>query len=826
MKILFLLFLTVTIFGKTPLGTLSDSLKPGEWGVLTTNNYPDFSILSDNFAYANSGCWAEDSGFALFVGSVHAGHNHRLLTYVDSTNDWRYGPKLDGNIFPYTFGTHAYDNNAYDPTRGIFWYSPKGNDMSVACGSDYTCASNQFRRRLIRYDIKTNSWDSGILMPDTFPALANTTALKYFPEMDGLIYIHAMGSALAAQVYFYSFKTSSWRILGQGMPMGGLHYVCQYSKKHKVVIFGGGEKYSNIPYRYMYKIDSTGEIDTIASIPEEIKGGIMCSSGFWAAKFAEDPFTGDMLCLSGDSSFWSYNLPTNYWQKLPNAPTLRVSGNVAAGIVVPVPRYNVMMYIWSNYAITPNVRVYVYKHAHPHKDTAVPEAIHTSAPSLTSERYLSIPLTVSVRFTDGITDTITQFAQYRSLDTNIATVSTSAIVQGIGTGTAKIAVSFQNRHGLLRDTITLTFTPSLATIDSIRFNTDSSIFYMNKKHFTISQDSSYLLKGTVYGHSGSTYFSHPLDSTLTWTSRDSSIAAVSYGFITGKLNGTVTIIAAQGGKSDSIQFTVLPKLKFIKRINFQSPSLAAPYGWYKQGYSDAWNVTRGYGWNNGSPSDNNRVISGSNFLLQTRMISYSGTNFRIDLPPGEYIIKAGMGNIVPSSGAANWLTYGRDTLMKWTDKTGENGIQVDTINVIDNYITLRFMGYLCYLVVISKEGTDINIAADDGGLVDNIPGGITSSKESLEQSEEFSLSASPNPANPSMSIVISLPYSSKTNSSMEILTASGQLINSWSFSNTFRKHKITWNGNSSSGTPVSSGIYLLRLRSGERSMIQRIAVIQ
>ena len=206
------------------------------------------------------------------------------------------------------------------------------------------------------------------------------------------------------------------------------------------------------------------------------------------------------------------------------------------------------------------------------------------------------------------------------------------------------------------------------------------------------------------------------------------------------------------------------------------------------------------------------------------MISYSGTNFRIDLPPGEYIIKAGMGNIVPSSGAANWLTYGRDTLMKWTDKTGENGIQVDTINVIDNYIALRFMGYLCYLVVISKEGTDINIAADDGGLADNIPGGTITPLESKKFSETLSLSASPNPANPTMSFNISLPYSLRENASLELLTPLGQLVKSWALSTENKVHKITWTGNSLNGSAVSTGVYLIRLKAGNKTIGQRVVL--
>ncbi|MBL8025358.1 MAG: Ig-like domain-containing protein [Fibrobacteres bacterium] len=822
--IVVLTFLSAVV-NTTPLGDLADTLTPGTWGVLNTNNYPDFSILSDNFAYANSGCWAEDSGFALFVGSVHAGHNHRLLTYVDSLNTWRYGPKLDGNVFPYTFGTHAYDNNAYDSKRGVFWYSPKGNDQSVACGSDYTCAMDHFRRRLIKYDIKTDLWDSGIVMPDTFPQMSNTTALKYFPEMDGLVYINSLNENLMARVFFYSFQTQTWRILGEGMPMGSLHFVCQYSAKNKCIIFGGGEKYSNIPIRTMHKIDSTGKITPIANMPEGLKWGIMCSSGYYATKFAEDPLTGELLALAADSSFWSYHVPTDYWQQLPKAPTLRVSGSIVAGIVIPVPRYNVMMYIWSNVNYYSKVKVYIYKNSHPHKDTVLPVAINVTAPSFTKECFLSIPLTVSVDFSDNKRDTVTSFANYRSLDTSIATVNGLGVVQGLRKGSAGIVVSFGNRLGTLVDTVTVTFTESMAAIDSVKLSTDPNAVYMTKNRYVLMQDSTYMVKGTVYGHSGSEYFSHPLDSGIVWTSLDTSVVTVNYGKVTAKgVGGPVAVVALQGGKRDTVIFSVYQKLKFIKRINCQNPGLAAPVGWLKLGYEDTWTSARGYGWSSGSPSDNNRAISGTNFLLQTRMISYSGTGLRIDLPSaGQYIIKAGMGNIVANTAAENWIANGIDTIMKWTDKAGQAGVQVDTISVGSNVLNLKFKGYLCYVVVMSMEESDINLVADDGNLADNIPGGHTTASETGKIQNAFDLGAGPIPANPSVKLTAYLP-NVKEIADLSIFDGSGRVMRSWSLSSVSGKTSVVWDGNNNSGKPVSSGMYIVKLKSGSRSIAKRIVL--
>lgn len=808
-----LLFFLVLSFSlrATPLGDLADTLKPGQWGTLKTHGFPGWSYdgIGDVLVYANTGCWYEDSGMALYAGSDHPGSNTHLLTYADSANSWRCGPLLDSNIFPYKFGTHAYDANALDPMRGVLWYSIKHNDRQAACGTDYACASQTFRRRIISYDIRTGAWGPGLYIPDSITGFSNTMPLKYFPEMDGLVYV----GQSSRTVLFYDFKTETWRMLGQGMVLGE-EGICQYSSRYKVMLFGGGA--TNGINRHMYKIDSTGTISEVRSIPDGFPHGIQTTGYAAWTRFVEDPLTGDFIGLGADGTFWCYNIPADYWQKMENGPGF----GAIATLVFAIPRYNVLMFVRAHYSYPDTCKVLIYKHGVPHKDTVAALAMHITAPATSTERFLSVPLTVAVDFTDGRTDTIAPFfLYYRSLDTAIAEMEENGVVRGVRAGQVGIEVSFTNRLGSVKDTITLTFTPSTAAIDSIRFNTDTTAVFMSPRSFMLMPDSAYAMTGTVYGHSGAVFFSHPLDSDLTWMSLDTAVATVEYGTVRGKRpGGPAAIVAGQGGKEDTVWFTVHPKPAFLKRINFQAPGLAAPFGWLKQGYYDLYNAARGYGWT-GYPSDNNRVNSGTNFLLQTRMISYTGVSFRLDMPPGEYIIKAGMGGIT-NTGGANWLVLGSDTLMKWTNKAGEAGIQVDTVTVTGNEMTLRFMGYFCYLVVISNEGIDINTVADDGGLADNITGSGTGVRENGGVPRELGLRISPNPFNPASDITLLLPAASHMN--LAVYDIGGMLVRTLvSRDLTAGIHHFSWDARDGAGGSVSAGLYVYKLTAGNRVLIAK-----
>jgi hypothetical protein len=431
-----------------------------------------------------------------------------------------------------------------------------------------------------------------------------------------------------------------------------------------------------------------------------------------------------------------------------------------------------------------------------HQDSSVMLSLDPHAPSFTLEQYQSLPLLYTASFADGKTDTVTWNCFFYSLDTAIASVTQEGVVYGKHPGQARIRARKITRQTTLDDTVTLTVVPTTAAIDSIRL--DTALVHV------LNQRDTFKLTGTVYAHGGSGPFTWTLDTSAVWVSRNAGVN-VNKGIITGvSVGGPVAVVVSQGGRSDSCMVTVLPNPAYIKRINCQNPALPVPFGWVPQGYDWLYSSSRGYGWVN-YPDDNNRVMVGTNFLTQTRMISYAGCSFQIDVPAGDYIIKAGLGDINPYYFGWNWLAFGTDTLMKWYDQTGVAGVGVDTVTVTGTGgLVVRFKGFLCYIIIISKEGIDINTVAEDGGLVPNIGTAIeTAALHNLA----ISLSAQPNPFMPSTSISFTVPPGLE--GSFRIFSVNGAVVKSCQALK--GKSSIRWDGKDASGRALASGLYVGKL---------------
>jgi hypothetical protein len=145
--------------------------------------------------------------------------------------------------------------------------------------------------------------------------------------------------------------------------------------------------------------------------------------------------------------------------------------------------------------------------------------------------------------------------------------------------------------------------------------------------------------------------------------------------------------------------------------------------------------------------------------------------------------------------------------MKWNDRAGEAGVQVCTLSVSGGSLNLKFMGYFCFLVVISKEGADINAVADDGGLVDNIPGSGIAAGENEVRCGAADFSVSPNPFNPVVRFV--LPGSLK-NAHLKIFDCSGVLAADLA-------GRTEWNA---AGRP--SGLYFAVLENGGKRWVRKL----
>jgi hypothetical protein len=87
------------------------------------------------------------------------------------------------------------------------------------------------------------------------------------------------------------------------------------------------------------------------------------------------------------------------------------------------------------------------------------------------------------------------------------------------------------------------------------------------------------------------------------------------------------------------------------------------------------------------------------------------------------------------------------------------------------------------------------------------------------------MSCSPNPCNPATTITLYSP-SMNENSSVNIFNGAGQLVKSFSLNAENKEYErtVSWDGTSSSGKGVSSGIYVVKWTKGNRTLSQRLVL--
>jgi hypothetical protein len=83
----------------------------------------------------------------------------------------------------------------------------------------------------------------------------------------------------------------------------------------------------------------------------------------------------------------------------------------------------------------------------------------------------------------------------------------------------------------------------------------------------------------------------------------------------------------------------------------------------------------------------------------------------------------------------------------------------------------------------------------------------------------------PNPFNPTTTIAFSLPERSDV--VLNIYHVSGALVRTLA-EGSFGAgpHDVQWNGRDNSGNPVSSGVYLYRLRAGKQSLTRKMVLLK
>jgi hypothetical protein len=141
----------------------------------------------------------------------------------------------------------------------------------------------------------------------------------------------------------------------------------------------------------------------------------------------------------------------------------------------------------------------------------------------------------------------------------------------------------------------------------------------------------------------------------------------------------------------------------------------------------------------------------------------------------------------------------------------KNTFKNDTITVRgDTGLVLNIKAAVCYLVIISNEGIDINEVAGDTGAIIAPPAVATEdiSEISIKTVSDFALSAHPNPFNPTVRINYALKPA--VSGVYRIFNLRGQLLfeKELSSSRSGVIGTFSWNGRDLKGRSLTTGFYL------------------
>lgn len=305
----------------TALAKAAAALKPGDWTELKTEGYTaELLGKRDILVYSDKAVWDPGSEQVLFIGQDHLRPPPRFIVYDAAANAWRAMPTPKWAEPLKWF--HAYENNAIDAARGIFYHHPSAS------------------RLVHRYDIARDAWTTLPEIPGA--ATGHGTALEYFPERKGLIRVY--GGA----IHYYSEDKNAWSLLRDKLPMGPYHNVAAYSPAHQVVLFGGGNGSKDL-----YQLDAAGKITELEKAPVGL--------GIGQSVLAVDPVSGHLLALHKDGGFHALNPNTRAWRELKTEGLpFAMKGTSHHLVAAPISTHGVILFFTSG---SRGLKVYLYKHA-------------------------------------------------------------------------------------------------------------------------------------------------------------------------------------------------------------------------------------------------------------------------------------------------------------------------------------------------------------------------------------------------------------------------------------------------------------------------------
>jgi len=437
------------------------------------------------------------------------------------------------------------------------------------------------------------------------------------------------------------------------------------------------------------------------------------------------------------------------------------------------------------------------------------------------EQYLNLPMDVTYAFSNSTQENHSKNAIFFSLTPSVAGVDYYGNITATKTGSARIGVWREDK----RDTLALSVVPSTAVLDSIAFSPRVFPGYLEQGH-----------QFTVLGHfhKNTQVFSIPINAAVEWICRQPEAFTIRDGILerTGGEGGNMTLVAKKDAFLDSVQFQMGRKLSVVKRINFQgTDSVYHPF-WATYDRGRVYDSTRGYGWNkvpysgNLSTCANCMDFNNELFLTATSVTpgAYAKNEegiYTINIPDGDYILKTCIGNL-----AKNALSYVRidnpyitDTLHKFIPTAlNQKSYSIDTLPIhTGKGIELYIRGAIYYLVLISKEGVDIDSVAYDTKTA-LYGGGSTGNDFNYNPQSSGSLpliTAQPNPFNPSVNISIN---AKETVRSLSIYDASGRMIAD--LLPLLHSGKVNWQYNG------PSGMYFIKVQASGKDFTKRIILLR
>ncbi len=367
---LLVFFLSLFCFCTEPswasvLSEVANSMPSGTWAQLNTNGFtPAYlkhpegnNALSTQFM--GEGAWDPVSRQVLFLGAGHFNFS-QLHVYSENSNTWTRGTEPEGA--PVSLG-HGYYHNSISVGDRILGFLKAGPSTL----------------RFYQYNIGQKIWttkasgsnDGGI-----------AHALVYFPERTKWY----VADGTFGKIREYDHISDAWSVHTTEQDcFGGTSYYHQFASYNPVrheIVFGGGNTSSGSFSTSWCKMGASGTITDMPPSPHTLRVP-EAGNPTKGSLITIDPVTGDLLILTQDGKFYSFNFSLNNWTTIDDQSTrpaaLRLSSNnVTNGFVVPISTYGVILYADYNGSKS---SIWLYKHAQGGSPIPPPNPPDTSAPT-------------------------------------------------------------------------------------------------------------------------------------------------------------------------------------------------------------------------------------------------------------------------------------------------------------------------------------------------------------------------------------------------------------------------------------------------------------